>query len=448
MRSEGFSPSKVLIMIQLKENLFSRIELVKPKSQPITEAMVVNAWKRVNKSSKGKGVDEVSFADFEKNKSDNLYKIYNRMSSGSYFPPPVREIEILKPGSEKKRVLGVATIGDRVAQKVVSTYLEELIDSKFDESSYSYRQRKNAQQAISQCKENCWRYSWVVDLDVKGFFDNIDRNLLMDILREHTDEKWILMYVERWLNAPFVKEDGTIVQRDKGTPQGGVVSPVLANMYLDKVFDKWFRRYFPELKFERYADDIIIHCYTQKQASYILDKLKERLTLYKLEIHPVKTKIVYCKQSRRQIDYPINSFKFVGIQFRPVKSKDKRGRVFQGFSTVVPMSSTCKIGDFIKGLKLQRKTQLDIHQIAKLINNRIRGWINYFKDWDMHTNCDYFFYKLNARLVKWAMNRYKRLQSKKKAYGLIKRIQQQKPDLFEHWRYGFRIGGKQTVVYR
>jgi len=421
-------------------NLFSRIEVVKPKSQPITEDMVTSAYKRVNKSSKGKGIDNISFDDFDKNKADNLYKIWNRMASGSYIPPPVKEVEIPKQGSEKMRKLGVATIGDRVAQNVVSHYLENLIDSKFDENSFAYRKGKSAQQALQKCKENCWRYSWAVDLDIKGFFDNIDRDLLMEIVKEHTHEKWVLMYVERWLRASIIKKDGTEDIRDKGTPQGGVVSPILANMYLDKVFDKRFNIHFSGLEFERYADDIIIHCRSHQQANQILDELKQRFSAYKLELHPVKTKIVFCKQSKHKgISYPINSFTFLGVQFRPLKQKSKNGTIFQGFSAVVPVSSTVKIGNFIRSLNLHRRTNIDIYQIAELINRRIQNWINYFRNWNMHSNCGYFFYKLNVRLLKWARNRFKRLKSKKRTIGLMKQIQRLDPNLFVHWKYGFRI---------
>lgn len=422
-------------------NLFSKIEDIKPKSQPVTQAMVRHAWRSVNKSSKGTGVDKMSFKEFETDLSGNLYKIWNRMSSGSYFPPPVKETEIRKPDSNKTRKLGISTISDRVAQKVVSEYLTEKADESFESSSFAYRKGLSAQQALQQCKENCWRYAWVIDLDITGFFDNIDWDLLMEIVKEHTEEKWVLMYVERWLTAPVVKPDGTLTERTKGTPQGGVVSPVLANMYLDKVFDKWFAQHFPNLKYERYADDIIIHCYTEQQATYILDQLNARMQTYKLELHPEKTKIVHCKKSNRKGNYPVTSFNFLGVQFRPLPFKNKKGESFQGFSTVVPLSSTGKIGAFIKGLKLHRRTNIDIYQIANLINQRIRSWINYFRSWDMHTNCDYFFYSLNERLAKWALNRYKRLRnSKKRAYGLLKQIQRQMPNLFVHWQYGFRIG--------
>ncbi len=421
-------------------NLFSRIELFKPKSQPITETMVTNAYKRINKSSKGRGIDNMSISEFEKDKSDNLYKIWNRMASGSYFPPAVKEVEIPKSGSNKTRTLGIATIGDRVAQNVVSHHLESLIDSQFEENSYAYRKGKSAQQALRKCKQNCWRYSWAVDIDIKGFFDNIDRDLLMKILREHTDEKWVSMYIERWIDAPIVKQDGTEVKREKGTPQGGVISPILANMYLNKVFDKWFKVEFPTLDFERYADDIIIHCYTEEQANYILDKSRQRFSDYKLDLHPVKTKIVLCKQSKHKgLKYPNNSFKFLGVQFRPMKVRNYKGEFFQSFMPVVPVSSTVKISNFIKELKLHRRTKIDIYQIAELINLRIQNWFNYFKDWGVEKNCANFFYKLNIKLLKWARNRYKRLKGKRNAVGLMREIQRQMPDLFVHWKYGFII---------
>lgn len=422
-------------------NLFSRIEKVKPKSQPITTAMVQDAWGRVNKSSKGKGIDNMSISDFKENLADNLYKIWNRMSSGSYIPPAIKEVEILKPESNTTRKLGVSTVADRVAQNVVSSYLESNVDKTFEESSFAYRKKHDAQQALQQCKENCWHYAWGVDIDIKGFFDNIDWELLMEIVQEHTTEKWVLMYVERWLKAPVEKKDGIQYQRTKGTPQGGVISPVLGNMYLDKIFDKWFVKKFPELKFERYADDVVIHCYTQNQAKYILGELHKRMKGYKLELHQEKTKIVFCQQrNRKGIKYEITSFKFLGVQFRPLPCKNRDGKVFQGFSAVVPLSSTVKINKFIVEQKLQLRSKMDIYQLAELLNHRIQSWINYFKNWNIYTNCSYFFHKLNQRLVKWAMKRYKRLNTKKKSYGFIKQIQRQLPNLFVHWKYGFTIG--------
>ncbi len=235
-------------------DLFSTIETIKSKSQPVTEAMVMNAYKSVKRGGKSGGIDDVSLTDFVKDLRANLYKIWNRMASGSYFPPAVKEVEIPKTDGSKRK-LGIPTLSDRIAQTVVKEHLEKAVDSKFEGNSYGYRKGKSAQTALQKCKENCWKYAWVIDLDIKGFFDNIDRDLLKKEVKQHSHEKWVLMYIERWLNAPIIKKDGRKVERDKGTPQGGVVSPLLANMFLDKVFDKWFLANFEGADFERYADD-------------------------------------------------------------------------------------------------------------------------------------------------------------------------------------------------
>lgn len=419
-------------------NLFSKIAVIESKSQPVKESMVIEAYKSVKKGGESAGIDGVSFIEFAKDLSGNLYKIWNRMASGSYFPPSVREVEILKTDGTKRK-LGIPTIGDRIAQAVVKEHLEKAVDRKFEENSYGYRKGRSAEAAIKKCKENCWQDAWAIDLDIKGFFDNIDRELLMEAVREHTAEKWVLMNIERWLNASIIKKDGTQLTRDKGTPQGGVISPLLANIFLDKVFDKWFLQTFKVVTFERYADDIIIHCQSQKQAEYILDRVRIRLQNFKLELHPDKTKIVYCKQKNRKEDYGVNSFKFLGVEFRPQKVKNKQGEFFQGFTSIVPISSLRKIGGYIKSLNLQRQTKLDIYQLSALINGRLTGWFNYFKRWGIYQKCGYFFYKLNQRLIKWAMNRYKRLNTKAKAMGFLRVNQRLNPSLFVHWKYGFCV---------
>ena len=417
-------------------DLFSTIETIKSRSQPVTETMVLNAYKSAKRGGKSVGIDDINFTDFEKDLRANLYKIWNRMASGSYFPPAVKEVEIPKTDGSKRK-LGISTISDRIAQTVVKEYLEKAVDSKFEENSYAYRKGKSAQTALQKCKENCWQYAWVIDLDIRGFFDNIDRDLLMKEVKQHSQEKWVLMYIERWLNAPIIKMDGTKVDRDKGTPQGGVISPLLANIFLDKVFDKWFLNSFEGTDFERYADDVIIHCRSQEQAETILIQVKERFAKYQLELHPAKTKIVYCKQANRRGNYGVNSFKFLGIQFRPLLVKNKQGKLFQGFSTVVPVSSFKKIGDFIRSQNLRNRTDHDIYQLAVLINDGLSKWFNYFRKWGVHHNCGYFFYRLNQRLIKWAMNRHKRLKNKKKAIGYLRQVQRQMPYLFTHWKYGF-----------
>ncbi len=324
-------------------NLFSKIDPIKSKSQPVTETMVLNAYKSVKRGGKSAGIDGVSFTDFEKDLSGNLYKLWNRMASGSYFPSAVKEVEIPKSDG-KKRKLGIPTIIDRIAQSVVKEHLNKTVDCTFEKNSYAYRQGMSAQTALQKCKENCWQYAWAVDIDIKGFFDNIDRYLLMKELRQHSNESWVLLYTERWLTAPIIKKDGKKVEREKGTPQGGVISPLLANIFLDKVLDKWILKEFSKIEFERYADDIIIHCHTQHEAEAILQSVKERFTKYQLELHPVKTKIVYCKQENRKGNFKTNSFKFLGVQFRPQWIRTKLGNFRQGFTTAVPVSSFKKIG--------------------------------------------------------------------------------------------------------
>jgi RNA-directed DNA polymerase len=416
--------------------LFRTNEVIESKSQPVTETMVLDAYASVKKGGKGAGIDAMSFEDFDKDTRKNLYKILNRMSSGSYFPPAVKEVEIPKPDG-KTRKLGIPTIGDRIAQTVVKEHLENAVDRTFAGNSYGYRKGRNAQEALRKCKENCWKYAWVIDLDIKGFFDNIDRELLMDVVKEHTSEKWVLMYTERWLKAPIVKRGGTVVNRDKGTPQGGVVSPLLANMFLDKVFDKWFKATCGEADFERYADDIVVHCRTLKDAEATLVRIIKRLSEYKLEVHPEKTKIVYCKQGYRKENYSVNSFTFLGVQYSPLLVRNRYGQMFRGYSTFVPANSFKEIGAFLRSLKIRDKTDQTIHQLAKLINGRMSGWFNYFREWGVSRVCGYFLFRLNQRLIKWAMNRHKRLTSKTKAIGYLRSEQRRNPELFVHWKHGF-----------
>jgi RNA-directed DNA polymerase len=212
------------------------------------------AWKSVKANKGTHGIDEESIEDFEKNLKGNLYKIWNRMSSGTYFPPPVMAVEIPKSDG-RIRMLGIPTVSDRVAQAVVKKYLEPIVEPKFHEDSYGYRPGKSALDAVGVTRKRCWRKDWVIDLDIKGFFDNLDHDLMMKAVRFHSQEKWIHLYVERWLKAAIQHKDGDPVQRDKGTPQGGIVSPLLANIFMHHAFDRWLLRHFPGVKFERFADD-------------------------------------------------------------------------------------------------------------------------------------------------------------------------------------------------
>ena len=304
------------------------------RSFEISKQVVWEAYKRIRANQGACGVDGESIQDFEVNLKDNLYKLWNRMSSGSYFPPAVRRVEIPK-ASGGKRPLGIPTVTDRIAQMVVKMSLEPKVEPCFHEDSYGYRPKKSAIEALGVARERCWRWDWVLDLDIRGFFDNLDHALLMRAVKKHTDCKWVVLYIERWLKAPAQLEDGTLVNRDKGTPQGGVISPLLANLFLHYALDEWMKRKYPEISFERYADDAVFHCVSEKKAKALTTAIGERLAKCRLELHPEKTKIVYCKDDRRRGSYPNEKFDFLGYTFRPRGAVNRSGELFVGFNPAV-----------------------------------------------------------------------------------------------------------------
>ena len=308
--------------------------ITETKPFSISKQVVWQAYRRVKANKGAAGVDGESIADFEKDLKNNLYKIWNRMSSGSYFPPAVRSVEIAKKGGGQRK-LGVPTVSDRIAQMVAKIYFEPEVDHYFHPDSYGYRPGKSAVEAVGVARKRCWRYNWAVDLDIKGFFDNIDHELLMRAVRKHTDSKWLLLYIERWLKAPVQTANGTIVGRGKGSPQGSVISPLLANLFLHYAFDEWMRRNYENIPFERYADDILVHCKSEKQAQWIRAVIEERLNQCRLELHPEKTKIVYCKDSSRQGSYPSAKFDFLGYRFQPLLSINRYGGFFVSFLPAV-----------------------------------------------------------------------------------------------------------------
>ena len=273
----------------------------------ITKKQVYEAYKAVKSNQGAAGVDKETIEQFESNLQGNLYKLWNRMSSGSYFPPPVRAVSIPKK-SGGERILGVPTVADRVAQMVVKQLIEPDLDPIFLADSYGYRPGKSALDAIGVTRERCWRYNWVLEFDIKGLFDNIDHELLLRAVRKHVKCKWALLYIERWLTAPMELVDGTRVERTRGTPQGGVISPILANLFMHYTFDLWMARTFPELPWCRYADDGLVHCRVEHEAERVKAALQARLTECHLEIHPTKTRIVYCKDGKRKGEYPNTKF--------------------------------------------------------------------------------------------------------------------------------------------
>jgi RNA-directed DNA polymerase len=398
--------------------------------------MVWNAWKEVKSNGKSAGVDGVSLKEFEVNLPAHLYKIWNRMSSGSYFPPAVRQVEIPKDGGGV-RTLGIPTVGDRVAQMVVKMHLEPGLDPKFHQNSFGFRPGRSQHDALAQTRANCWRMKWVIDLDIKAFFDEIDHGYLMLMLQRHTEEKWVLMYVGRWLVAPKEMSDGTLVERNMGTPQGGVISPLLANLYLHHAFDMWMQKCYPSLPFERFADDIVVHCNTEAEAHAVLDAIRNQMGKCKLRLHPEKTKVVHCKDSNSNDQHPNVSFDFLGYTFKPRKCLNKRtGQTFCGFTPAVSRKSLTKMTVKIEKLQIQRMSGKTLADIAVILNPKLRGWINYYGRFTPSALAR-FLYNLDRRLVKWARVRYKRFKtSMRDAHKWLSAEARQNPNLLAHWAEG------------
>jgi RNA-directed DNA polymerase len=407
------------------------------KSLPISKRMLFNSYLKVIAKDGSAGIDKQSIDIFNENLKDNLYKIWNRMTSGSYFPPPVRTVFIPKKQGGK-RPLGIPTVGDRIAQGVVKDYLEPSLETIFHSSSFGYRPGRSAHDAIKQCQNNCAKYAWVIDVDIKGFFDNISHEIILQQLQEHTTEKWVLLYAERWLKAGVEQEDKSIMARTKGTPQGGVISPLPANLYLHNGFDKWMDEVNPQNPFERYAHDIVIHCSSKEEAEKLLEKLKTRMQEYELELHPEKTKIVYCKNYQRHERHDNESFTFLSYSFQPrtIKSKFGGGKRLLVFGAAICNAAKTNIRTVIKTvLPTQWNTQ-KLEWFAQRLNPKIRGWINYYSLFNKDEANGVFYY-LNELIRKWIKNTYKIL-GKKKLYKKYQLIRAENPLLFYHWKIGIK----------
>jgi len=408
--------------------------LSETKPFSISKQVVWDAYKRVKANKGAAGIDEESIADFEINLKGNLYKIWNRMSSGSYFPPPVRVVEIAKKDGGQRK-LGVPTVSDRIAQMVAKLYFEPQVDAYFHPDSYGYRPGKSAIEAIETARQRCWRFDWVLDLDIKAFFDEIDHELLMRAVRKHTDCRWLLLYIKRWLKAPAQLEDGTLVSRGKGSPQGSVISPLLANLFLHYAFDEWMRRNHSSIPFERYADDILVHCKSEGQARWIKSAIEKRLQQCRLQLHPQKTKIVYCKDLSRRGNYSNEKFDFLGYTFRPRLSKSRKGEFFVNFSPAVGDEAAKSMRRAIRGWRIHRMSDKSIEDISRIFNPVLRGWLNYYGRF--YKSALYpIFDQLNCALKRWAMRKYKKLRGRqRRARYWLGRIACREPMLFAHWRY-------------
>lgn len=410
-----------------------RMDEAKPFS--IAKREVWEAFKRVKANQGAAGVDGQSITEFEANLVGNLYKLWNRMSSGSYFPPPVRRVDIPKANGGT-RPLGIPTVADRVAQEVARRFLEPILEPVFHDDSYGYRPRRSAIDAVAKARERCFRSDWVLDLDIKGFFDNIDWELMLTAVRAHTDCPWVLLYIERWLKAPVQMEDGRIVERTAGTPQGGVISPLLANLFLHYAFDAWMTREFPRIPFERYADDAICHCRSEAEARALWRALEARMSACKLTLHPEKTKIVYCKDANRKGDYPNICFDFLGFQFRARKTvwRVNGERVFtHGFLPAVSPTACVRITREIRSWALHQRSDKSLEELAAMYNPKIRGWITYYSHF-YRTQLRPALRRINAYVVRWARRKYKRMGHRPKgAKDWLVRQRRAMPTLFAHW---------------
>ncbi len=409
------------------------------RSIPITQPQVLAAWRKVKAAGGSGGVDGKSLSEVESNLKNELYKLWNRMSSGSYFPKAVKGTVIPKE-SGGERLLGIPTIIDRVAQQVVKDLLEPEMEQLFHPDSYGYRPNKNAHQAVIQCNQRCIEWAWVIDMDIKGFFDNINHTLMLKALQKHTEAQWVMLYVERWLKAPMQMPDGNFEERLCGTPQGGVISPLLANLFLHYAFDKWMEKQMPEIRFERYADDIVVHCRSKEECEQVKMAIANRLKVCLLELHEQKTKIVYCKNQNRPLKNQVVSFTFLGFDFKPRKVKVREGKYVLGYGPAISLKAQKRIAQYFRKIKLHRAVSNELADIAGQLAPRIRGWINYFgkfRRWVMWR----IFRMLNNRLVKLVKNKYKRFKDNiQLARQQLKEIAKSYPNLFVHWQYGFLPG--------
>jgi RNA-directed DNA polymerase len=404
----------------------------------ISKWKLMVAFEKVKANCGSAGVDGESIAAFEENLQGNLYKLWNRLSSGSYFPPAVREVEIPKKAGGV-RTLGVPTVADRVAQTLVASYLEPEVEPLFHPDSYGYRPGRSALDAVGVCRQRCWSNDWVIDLDIRAFFDTIPHPLLLKAVSRHTDQRWMLLYIERWLEAPLRKRDGTLVSRDCGTPQGSAISPLLANIFLHYAFDRWMAGNYPTVRFERYADDAVVHCSSESEARTVRAAIAQRLGQVGLELHPDKTRIVYCKDSDRKGSYEHEQFTFLGYTFRPRRSKSRHGHTFVSFSPAASNEALKAFRHKIRRWRLHRWVSADLRDLAEQINPVVRGWVNYYGRF-YRTRLFPTLSHINGYLIRWAKGKYKRLRRRHaRAHRWLITVATREPALFVHWQQGAQL---------
>ena len=408
------------------------------KPYDIAKQLVWKAYQRVKANRGAAGVDGTTLMAFEKDLKNNLYKVWNRMSSGSYFPPPVRLVEIPKDNGGI-RPLGIPTVADRVAQAVVKMVLEPLVEPVFHQDSYGYRPGKSAIDAVGVARKRCWEMDWVIDLDIKGFFDSIPHDLIERAVARHTDLPWVRLYVGRWLRAPMQRLDGSLEERTRGTPQGGVVSPLLANLFLHYAFDLWLRKNHPAVQFERYADDAVVHCRSEGEARAVLEAIRGRFAQCGLELHPTKTKIVYCKDDDRPGEYEHIKFDFLGYTFQPRRAKNRWGKFFVSFLPAISSKAAKEIRETIREWRMaSTRNNQRLEDLARLTNPVVRGWMNYYGRY-YRSACVRVLRHFNEALAAWVRRKFKRFRRRDRAsVHWLGRVARREPNLFVAWQIGAR----------
>lgn len=406
---------------------------------PITYEMVAKAYQKVKQGGKASGVDGESWKAFiDQGVEKQLYVIWNRLSSGSYHPQAVREVEIPKKNG-KKRKLGIPTLRDRIAQEVVKSYMEKRINHQFHENSYGYRPMKSSHEALDEVRRNCLEKDWVVDLDISSFFDEIDHALLLKAVERMHDERWVKVYTKRWLEMNIERADGTQYNRNgKGTPQGGVISPLLANLFLHFALDLWINEHYPTIEFVRYADDIVVHCESKAKAEEVLKGVRARLEQVKLRLNEDKSRVVYCKDYRRKEGHENVQFGFLGFSFQPRQAQSHRetNRSFTAFTAEISRDNQLKIRRTIREIVNWRNTTQELHDIAGVLNDKVRGWINYFGRYGKKNLRRTMIY-LDMKLVKWLKHKHK--EGQRRALSRLAAYQIKFRKLFYHWQKRYCI---------